>query len=75
MFTSGKPHVATVNAGKSIYICQCGHTSRPPYCDGSHNQHPGTEPYVHNATKDETLYICGCGKTTNKPWCNGNHSK
>ena len=75
MYDQGTPYVATLKAGESIYICQCGHTKTPPYCDGSHTQHPGITPFAHTAETDGSVYICGCGKSATKPWCDGSHSK
>lgn len=75
MFKNGAPYLVTAKKGESIYICQCGHTKTPPYCDGSHSQHPGTGPEIHTADADGPVYICGCGKTGNKPWCDGSHSQ
>ena len=36
MYTKGEPHVLDLSKGDTVYICQCGKTSSPPYCDGSH---------------------------------------
>lgn len=74
MHSCASPHVATLKKGESIYICRCGHTKTPPYCDGSHSNYPGIEPLAYIATADESVYICGCGKSANKPWCDGSHS-
>lgn len=74
MYTHKEPYIEALKAGESVYICQCGHTKTAPYCDGSHQQHPGTEPLVYTAETDESVYICGCGKTANKPWCDGSHN-
>lgn len=73
MSTYGKPYERTLKSGETVYICQCDKSSTPPFCDGSHQQHSGTEPLAHTAEKDETVYVCGCGKTGNKPWCDGSH--
>lgn len=32
-------------AGKGLLDCVCGHSARPPGCDGSHNKHPDCRPY------------------------------
>ena len=74
MYSRGNPHIVPMKNDETIYICQCGHTKTPPYCDGSHNQHPGKTPLAHTATEDGPVYICGCGKSANKPWCDGSHS-
>ncbi len=74
MYTRGEPYAHTLKSGETAYICQCGHSNTPPFCDGSHTKHPGTEPLIYTVAKDETVYICGCGKTGNKPWCDGSHT-
>jgi CDGSH iron-sulfur domain-containing protein 3 len=74
MYSKAEPYEHTMKAGETVYICQCGHTGTPPFCDGSHKQHPGKEPHAHTAAADETLYICGCGKSDDKPWCDGSHN-
>jgi len=30
--------------GKGMLDCVCGHTKKPPGCDGSHRDHPGSRP-------------------------------
>jgi len=25
-----------IEAGKDVYLCRCGNTSNPPFCDGTH---------------------------------------
>ena len=73
MYSKGEPHVVSVSKGETKYICQCGKTSTPPYCDGSH-QGSGVEPLEYTASKDEQLYVCGCGKTSGIPFCDGSHN-
>ena len=75
MYEKGQPYAQPVSAGDTVYICQCGATQTPPFCDGSHQQIPGKEPLAYTAKSNETLYICGCGKSSNIPWCDGSHSK
>lgn len=75
MYSQGAPYEHSLKNGETVYICQCGHSSAAPLCDGSHKQHPGKEPLAHTAATDETVYICGCGKSANKPWCDGSHAK
>ncbi|MDH5423448.1 MAG: CDGSH iron-sulfur domain-containing protein [Gammaproteobacteria bacterium] len=62
-----------VKAGKTVYICQCGRTKNPPYCDGSHQ---GTENTAleYTAVENKQLYICGCEKSGDIPFCDGSHS-
>lgn len=73
MYTKNAPHVVEIAEGDTQYICQCGKTSNPPFCDGSH-QGSGKEPLAYTANKDESLYVCGCGKTSNTPFCDGSHN-
>ena len=48
MYSKGQPYVIDVAAGETKYICQCGKTSTPPYCDGSH-QGSDYEPLEYTA--------------------------
>jgi len=74
LYQKGEPYAIDVKSSNTVYICQCGKTNRPPFCDGSH-QGSEKEPLAHTATSDETLYICGCGKSGNIPFCDGSHNK
>ena len=74
MYSKNEPYPVSLNQGDSVYICQCGHTKKPPYCDGSHIDHAPAQPLEYTAKTDETLYVCGCGKTGNAPWCDGSHA-
>lgn len=35
-------HRKRIFMGKGIFDCVCGHSKRPPRCDGSHKQYPGS---------------------------------
>ena len=72
MNSKGQPYVVDVSANETKYICQCGKSITPPYCDGSH-QGSDIEPLAYTANVDEQLYICGCGKSAGKPFCDGSH--
>lgn len=73
MYKQGSPRTIDINAGDTVYICQCGQTKTAPYCDGSH-EGSGKEPLEYKASEKEQLYICGCGKSKNIPFCDGSHS-
>lgn len=72
MYSKGQPTIIDVIADETVYICQCGLTKTPPYCDGSHKQ-TDKEPLTYTAETDEQLYLCGCGKSANIPFCDGSH--
>lgn len=74
MYTKKAPHVVSIKAGESIYICQCGKTQNSPRCDGSHQKEGTKTPLAHQADKEGDLYICGCGQSKNMPWCDGTHT-
>lgn len=75
MYEKNAPYVIEIKAGNTAYICQCGLSATPPYCDGSHQHKPGSGPLTHEAKEDTTLYVCGCGKSANMPFCDGSHSR
>lgn len=75
MFTKNSPYEVKIEAGDTAYFCQCGHTKKPPYCDGSHLNHPPAQPFEFDATEDASVWVCGCGRSGNKPWCDGTHKK
>lgn len=74
MYKNDAPRMLPVKTGDTLYICQCGQTKNPPYCDGSHS---GTDktPLEYKAMKDETLFVCGCGKSGRIPFCDGSHNR
>lgn len=74
MYDNKAPYRIEVKAGSTHYICQCGATKTPPYCDGSHQALDHAGPLEFKAGTDATLYICGCGQSNNKPWCDGAHN-
>jgi len=74
LYDQGYPYTIKVDAGQTVYLCQCGKTANPPYCDGSH-QGSGKEPLAHSVEEDGNLFVCGCGKSGNIPFCDGSHNK
>lgn len=74
MYSKKSPYEVPVKAGATVYVCRCGKTANPPFCDGSHQKlDSGVTPLAHTASEDATLWVCGCGKTANNPFCDGAH--
>lgn len=76
MYSKNAPHVISLQAGQTVYLCTCGKSANAPYCDGAH-QAQGTDkaPLAHTAEKEGSVYVCGCGRTGNNPFCDGAHTK
>lgn len=68
------PIATEVEEGKTYYWCSCGHSSKQPFCDGSHQ---GTEftPMAYKAEATRKVFFCGCKATANKPLCDGSHQQ
>lgn len=73
MYEKNSPYEIAAKKGEQVFICQCGQTATPPFCDG-HHKALGQRPLVYTPQKDETLYVCGCGHSGTKPWCDGTHN-
>ncbi|MBS4097715.1 MAG: CDGSH iron-sulfur domain-containing protein [Sulfuricella sp.] len=74
MYSRNTPYEVPVKAGDTVYVCRCGKSANPPFCDGSHQKlDTGETPLAHNAAGDGAIYVCGCGKTGSSPFCDGSH--
>ena len=75
MYSRKAPYAVEVKADQTIYICQCGHSSTPPLCDGTHGQFNDVVPFPYQSHEDTVVHICGCGRSDEMPFCDGHHSK
>ncbi|HEY5719096.1 MAG TPA: CDGSH iron-sulfur domain-containing protein [Gammaproteobacteria bacterium] len=73
MYERGQPYPVEVKAGEKVWICRCGKTGKPPFCDGTHKTVTGVTPLAHAADKDGKVYVCGCGRSSKLPFCDGTH--
>jgi CDGSH-type Zn-finger protein len=67
------PYGIEVVAGKSYFWCQCGLSSKQPFCDGSHKSTSFT-PVKYQAEASGKIFFCGCKHSKNKPLCDGTHN-
>ena len=67
------PYVIDVEPGRYAW-CSCGHSSRQPYCDGTHKG-SGMAPIIEEVTEAKKVAWCGCKASGNGPFCDGSHSK
>jgi len=67
------PFVQDVEPGRYAW-CACGHSSKQPFCDGSHI---GSEfsPVIEVVTEAKKVAWCGCKNSGKSPFCDGTHSK
>ncbi|MHC5062638.1 MAG: CDGSH iron-sulfur domain-containing protein [Planctomycetota bacterium] len=67
-----QPFVVDCPPGKYAY-CQCKHSSRYPYCDGSH---VGSDLRPIKVIFEEARRVawCACGQSGDKPFCDGSHA-
>lgn len=60
---------------KGVYMwCACGHSSKQPFCDGTHKG-SGLAPVKIEIQEKKNVSLCGCKHSNNKPFCDGTHAK
>ena len=67
-----QPTAAELKVGEEYYWCQCGRSSKQPFCDGSHSS-TDIVPLSFFGKEDGTAYLCQCKQTRNPPYCDGSH--
>ncbi|MFQ5534315.1 MAG: CDGSH iron-sulfur domain-containing protein [Sphingomonadales bacterium] len=67
-----EPFAVEVEEGKTYFWCTCPHSSKQPFCDGSHNN-TDFAPIAFTAEKSQTVYVCGCKASDSMPFCDGAH--
>ena len=69
------PIVVEETPGTKAY-CQCGLSTKLPYCDGTHGrENTGIQPMVVEVESAGKKAVCQCHQSSNKPWCDGTHSR
>ncbi len=66
------PVIVDLESGKAYAWCACGHSSKQPWCDGSHAG-SGITPVVFKAGENKKAAMCMCKKSGNSPYCDGSH--
>lgn len=69
-----EPVAIEVEGDKTYWFCECGKSSKQPWCDGSHS---GTDfvPSEWTAPKSGQMYFCQCKLSGKTPLCDGTHAK
>ena len=67
------PFAVEVETGKTYFWCQCGLSSKQPFCDGSHKS-TAFSPIRYHAEESKKVFFCGCKHTSRKPLCDGTHN-
>ena len=67
------PISAQLGAGEH-YICRCGRTGNPPFCNGAH-ENTRFSPVTITLDKPAEVHVCRCNKTATPPYCDGSHQQ
>jgi CDGSH-type Zn-finger protein len=53
--------------------CQCGQSTKQPFCDGASHKPTGFKPLRFTTTEAKKVFLCGCKRSRNKPFCDSTH--
>lgn len=67
------PFQVELIAGKAYFWCSCGHSSKQPFCDGSH-KNTTFQPMKFTAETSAIYNLCGCKASDDMPFCDGSHN-
>ncbi len=56
------------------FWCQCGLSTRQPFCDGAHKT-TEFKPVKMTLTEAQKVWLCGCKQSATPPMCDGTHKK
>ena len=70
--TQTSPYAVEVEAGKTYFWCQCGLSTKQPFCDGTPKSTSFT-PIKYEAEESRKIFFCGCKQSARKPLCDGTH--
>ncbi|MGR5148432.1 glutamate synthase-related protein [Photobacterium alginatilyticum] len=74
LIANNKPVKVSLEKGQEYYFCRCGHSTKQPFCDGSHKG-TGITPLPFKAEQSSEEYLCACKHTGNAPFCDGTHKQ
>jgi CDGSH-type Zn-finger protein len=66
VIANNSPVKVALEKDKKYYFCQCGLSSKQPFCDGSHQGSDFT-PLAFVCGESKDYYLCQCKHSANKP--------
>ncbi|KAI6222298.1 Iron-binding zinc finger protein, CDGSH type [Aphelenchoides fujianensis] len=63
-----------LEAGRTYFYCSCGHSSKQPFCDGSHKEEGRSlRPIRFEVDTSGRYSLCQCKHSKFPPLCDGSH--